>query len=58
MAKISPNTIEALEKQKNDILTEELENGPLEKRSCRDILCTLLWFIIFITEIYNTGLLH
>ena len=47
MAKISPNTIEALEKQKNDILNEELENGPLEKRSCRDLFCTLLWFTIF-----------
>ena len=41
MSKISPgaDTID----QKDNILTQELENGPLERRSCKDIFCTLLW---------------
>ena len=30
------------------VLDPELENGPIENRSCRDLICCLLFLIAFI----------
>jgi len=39
-------------KYEDDEVDKELENGPIDKRSCTDILCCL-FFVVAITGMYS-----
>ena len=50
--KVQPNTVDSKSRPPEDV--KKLENGPIENRSCTDILCCLLFLASIAVMVYLT----